>query len=98
VSSGNSLICQSYSTLYTIATEEYETDLIRRLRSGEYSVLLPETIEQFSAMSEVLMETKTYVPQAFVNGYFKSRLRLLKVQKNSNLILCQYLRLKSFFI
>ncbi len=64
-----------------IATKEYESDLIRKLRSGMDHILLPETPEQFYAMADLLTVKKVTVPKAFVHKYFKSRLRILDEQK-----------------
>ena len=68
----------------TIANEECETDLIRKLRSGVYNALLPETPRQLRHMINTLTVKKVEMPQCFVNGFLDLRLRLLEEHKKGN--------------
>jgi hypothetical protein len=42
-----------------IASKKYESNLIEKLQSGKDYVLLPETPEQFNAMTELLTTKKS---------------------------------------
>ena len=60
------------------AGEEYETDLIRMIRSGVYSALLPETPDQLRSMIARLTIKRTTLPWPFLNGFLHLRLQMLK--------------------
>ncbi|CAF1170303.1 unnamed protein product [Adineta steineri] len=67
--------------LAPVANEECETDLIRELRKGVYSALLPETPEQLRQMINTLTVKRINMPKPFLNGFLNLRLRLLNEHK-----------------
>ncbi|UJR17638.1 hypothetical protein I4U23_004534 [Adineta vaga] len=72
------------------ANEEYETDLVQRLRSGIYSALLPETPEQLYEMIDKLTIKKINLPWPILNGFLHLRLRLLEEHKKVLSSLLEY--------
>src|SRR5579871_6357109 len=44
--------------IHIIAGENFETDLVRQLRSGVYHIVLPETLKQFYAAADMLSMKK----------------------------------------
>ena len=67
-----------------IGNKESETDLIRQLRSGDSTALLPETPEQLRHMINTLAVKRVDMPNFFVNGFLDLRLRLLAEHKKGN--------------
>jgi hypothetical protein len=76
-----------FSNLYLIVGKDYESDLLKEVRSGKYYILLPETCEQFYTMVDLLVVKKVNVSRIFLDLLFKSRLRYLNEHKKSNLFL-----------
>ncbi|CAF1017056.1 unnamed protein product [Rotaria sordida] len=72
-----SMIC----LLAPIANEASETDLIRQLRTGVYNALLPETPEELRQMIHTQTVKRLKLPEPFVNGFLRLRLRLLEEHK-----------------
>jgi hypothetical protein len=66
---------------YLVAGEEFETDLIRQLRSGKYHIVLPETHKQFYATADALSTKKVHLRRLLANGYLKLRLSMLDQHK-----------------
>lgn len=63
-----------------IACEEYESDLVRRVRRGSMYLLLPATIEQFHSVADLLLMRKN-VPKFFLELIFQERLPHLNTQR-----------------
>ncbi|CAF1304872.1 unnamed protein product [Rotaria sp. Silwood1] len=78
---------------------EYESVLIKQLRSGKDYILLPETSKQFNIMADLLTIKDTNLPKVFVNKYFKSRLHLLDEQKEilKSFLKYDYLNLEQYY-
>jgi len=76
-----------FSNLYLIVGKDYESDLLKEVRSGKYYIILPETYEQFYTMVDLLLIKKINVSRIFLDLLFKSRLRYLNEHKKSNLFL-----------
>ena len=66
------------------AIEEYDTELIRKLKSGDSTALIPETPQQLRSMINTLTVKRMSLPQFFVNGLLVLRLRLLEEHKRGN--------------
>jgi pimeloyl-ACP methyl ester carboxylesterase len=71
----------SYFNLRLIACKEYESDLLKQLRSGMSHVLLPETTEQFYTMIDLLVVKRVNMSKIFLDFLFKSRLQYLNEHK-----------------
>jgi hypothetical protein len=71
-----------------IGNEESETELIQKLKSGDSTALLPETPEQLRHMINTMAVKRVEMPNFFVNGFLKLRLRLLAEHKKGNETYC----------
>lgn len=67
-----------------IGNEESESELIQQLKSGDSTALLPETSEQLRHMMNTLTVKRVDVPDFFIDGFLKMRLRLLPEHKKGN--------------
>lgn len=67
-----------------IGNEESEGELIRQLKLGDSTALLPETSEQLRHMLDTLTVKKVNAPDFFINGFLTLRLRLLVEHKKGN--------------
>lgn len=67
-----------------LAVDEYDTELIRKLKAGDSTALIPETSQQLRDMINTLAVKKMNLPQFFVNGLLVLRLRLLDEHKKGN--------------
>ncbi|CAF2242192.1 unnamed protein product [Rotaria magnacalcarata] len=63
------------------ANEQYETDLIRKIKSGDSTALIPETPEQLRDMINELTVKQVNMPGFFINGFLDLRLRCLNEHK-----------------
>lgn len=77
-----------YCNCDRIANEESETELIKQLKTGDSTALLPETPEQLRRMINTLAVKRVEMPNFFVNGFLDLRLRLLEEHKKGNEIYC----------
>ena len=66
--------------------KQYESELIQQLRAGMDHIVLPATVEEFYSMVDLLTVKKVEEPKAFVDKYFKSRLRVLEQQRDSKFL------------
>jgi hypothetical protein len=66
-----------------IADEKSETDLIRKLKLGESSALIPETPEQLQNVINTLTVKGLQAPRLFINGFLHLSLRSLEEHKKS---------------
>lgn len=67
-----------------IGNEESEGELIHQLKSGDSTALLPETSQQLRHMMNTLTVKRVDVPDFFIDGFLKLRLRLLPEHKKGN--------------
>lgn len=80
-----------------VANEHYETELIKELRTGVYTALIPETPEQLYSMINKLTVKQIRLPRPFLNGFLDLRLRLLEEHKKGN-VLATIIYIKIFTI
>ncbi|CAF0741937.1 unnamed protein product [Adineta ricciae] len=79
--------------------KQYESELIQQLRAGMDHIVLPATVEEFYSMVDLLTVKKVQEPKAFVDKYFKSRLRVLEQQRDilKSFLEYEYLHLEQYY-
>jgi len=67
--------------MIVVAIERYETELVKEMRTGVFTHLIPETAEQLHTMFQRLTVKKLNLPRPFLNGLIQLRLPLLEEHK-----------------
>ncbi|CAF0847787.1 unnamed protein product [Adineta steineri] len=80
-------------------TKLHESELIKKLHAGMDYILLPTTSEEFYATAELLTVKKVTAPKAFIDRYFKSRLRVVDQQRRilKAFLEYEYLNLEQYY-
>ncbi|UJR14458.1 hypothetical protein I4U23_001455 [Adineta vaga] len=79
--------------------KRYESDLIRQIHSGMDHILLPATTKEFYDMVNLLTVKKVDEPKAFLDKYFKSRLRVREQQRQilQSFLEYEYFNLEQYY-
>lgn len=69
---------------FSSANGQCETELIKQIRQGAHSAILPETLDDLENLISIMSAKKSNIPRILLNGFLQLRLGLLEEHKKGN--------------